>query len=204
MAYWPAVYAFIRHEGRSPSDAEDLTQDFLCRVIGTEMLKGTSSDQGCLRTLLAVILKRFLIDDYRRASTEKRGGSRIHLTIDTASGESYLDRLGCDHDTPDRFFDRAFAATLMDRAINQLRDHYLSQEKVRVFDVLKPSLLGATQLGELSDWASQLDTSQATVRVAVHRLRKRFRETFRTVVLETVVNPDDLDEELTALLEASS
>ena len=202
-AYWPAVYAYIRYHGESPGDAEDLTQDFLCRIIEKEMLNRATADQGRLRTFLAVALKRFLIDHHRRNAADKRGGGRVHVTINIDTGEEYLSRLGIDNVSPDRFFDRAFAVNLMDQAIKRLRDDYESQQKVHIFDILKPSLLGDSIAGEIAAWAEQLGASQGTVRVAIHRLRKRFRESFRTVVLETVVNPDDLDEELSALLDVA-
>jgi len=203
-SYWPAVYAFIRHQGRSPSDSEDLTQDFFCRLVDDEMLNGASADKGRLRSLLAVILKRFLVDQIRRETSLKRGGNRIHLTVDPSNGEDYFDRLSSETISPDDFFDRVFAASLMDQAVRRLRDDYFSQEKGHVFEVLKTSLLGPAAPGELTVWADRLNTSEATLRVAVHRLRKRFRESFRSVVMETVVNPVDLDEELTVLLNASS
>jgi len=200
-AYWSPLYAFARRSGHSSHDSQDLTQEFFRRLLQQHWLDAADRQKGRLRTFLVVALKRFMANEWRRASAQRRGGGHTHVPIDTAFAES---RYAADPAaTPaEVVFDRHWALTLLDRAIDHLRTEFQGAEKPAEFDALKACL--TTKRGEI-DYAAlsrQLETSEGAARVAVHRLRKRFREVFREEVAQTLADGADLEGEIRHLATA--
>lgn len=192
-AYWHPLYAYVRRTGQSPHDAQDLTQEFFARLLEKRWLDSANPDKGKLRTFLIVALKNFLSKEWRHASAQKRGGGRAPAQIDTAFAES---RLAVDTATlaPDEAYDRQWALTLLDLTITRLRAEFAG--KPTEFDVLKSCLMAGRGAIDYAAIAKQMAASEGAARVAVHRLRKRFREIYREEISQTLADGADLDAEL--------
>jgi RNA polymerase sigma factor (sigma-70 family) len=202
-AYWYPLYAYVRRSGQSPHDAQDLTQEFFCRLLQKHWLDSADREKGKLRTFLIVALKNFMSKEWRRAATQKRGGGHTHAQFDTAFAES---RFAADSNSlaPDEAFDQQWALTLLDLTVNRLHAEYAAAGKPGDFDALKGSLLAGRGTINYTAVAAQLGVNEGAARVAVHRLRKRFREIYREEISQTLADGTDLDLELRHLAAALS
>ena len=200
-AYWYPLYAFVRRSGQAPAEAQDLTQEFFCRLLEKHWLDAADRDKGRLRTFLVVALKKFLSKEWRRASAQRRGGGQAHVPIDTVFAES---RYAADHHTlaPDAAFDRQWALTLLDLAVNRLREEFAAAGKAGDFEVLKHCLLAGNGAQDYTGMASQLGMNEGAARVATHRVRKRFREIYREELAQTLADGSDLEAEVRQLAAA--
>lgn len=194
-AYWYPLYAYARRCGRSAHDAEDLTQAFLARLLEKRWLDSADPEKGRLRTFLAVALKNFMANEWRHASAARRGGGRAHARIDTAFAES---RFAADTQTlaPDEAYDRQWAVTLLELTMERLRGEFDEAGKACEFELLKSTLLAGRDSLEYPELAASLHINEGAARVAVHRLRKRFREIFREEITRTLAEGEDADAEL--------
>ncbi|MEL6108245.1 MAG: sigma-70 family RNA polymerase sigma factor [Planctomycetota bacterium] len=194
--YWDPLYSFARRHGLGREDAEDATQEFLSGVLQRGMLDSADPAKGKFRTFLLVAWKRFLIDDYRRSQTVRRGGTINLLSVDFGTCEQrWLEVESRDPD-PDRLYTLCWAKSLLDEVRRRLRMSYANRGRSDLLTTLLPRLtesLSQTQYRELAD---QLVASPSAVKVALHRLRQRFGETLREVVLETLDDPSEVDAEL--------
>ncbi len=198
--YWYPLYAFVRRQGHSPSDAQDLTQEFFARLLAKEYLQGADREKGRFRTFLRVALKRFLANEWDRAHRLKRGGGHALLPFDTTTAEQCYQADRDDALAPDRLYERRWAMALLEKALARLRTDYAAAGKGAEFDLLKGVLTAERGSIPYSELAAALHLSEGAARVAVHRLRKRFRELFRAAVAETVAAPDEVDDELRHLV----
>jgi RNA polymerase sigma factor (sigma-70 family) len=194
-SYWYPLYAHVRRCGHSPHDAQDLTQGFFCQLVEKRWLDSADREKGRLRTFLMVALKKYMAKEWRRACAEKRGGGEIHMPMDTAFAES---RYAADPGElrPDELFDQQWAFTLIDLTIQRLRQEFESAGKVKDFEALKSCLMAEHGRLDYGAVATRLGSSEGTARVAVHRLRKRFREIYREEISQTLADRGDLEAEL--------
>jgi RNA polymerase sigma-70 factor (ECF subfamily) len=202
-AYWYPLYAYVRRCGQSPHDAQDLTQEFFSRLLAKHWLDSADRAKGKLRTFLIVALKNFMSQEWRRASAQRRGGGQVHAQFDTAIAES---RYGADILSlgPDETFDRQWALTLLELTIDRLRAEFAAAGKPGDFEALKDSLTADHGAIDYPAVAARLGLSEGAVRVAVHRLRKRFRQIYREEISQTLSDGADLDAELRHLASALS
>jgi RNA polymerase sigma-70 factor (ECF subfamily) len=200
-AYWYPLYAFVRRSGQAPADAQDLTQEFFCRLLEKHWLDSADREKGKLRTFLVVALKKFMSKEWRRASAQRRGGGQSHVQIDTVFAES---RYAADRHclAPDAAFDRQWALTLLDLTVNRLRDEFAAAGKSGEFEVLKHCLLAGSGAMDYAGVAKKLGANEGAARVAAHRLRKRFREIYREEISQTLAEGSDLEAELRHLAAA--
>jgi RNA polymerase sigma factor (sigma-70 family) len=198
--YWYPLYAYVRRHGHSPPDAQDLTQGFFARLLEKDYLKAAAREKGRFRTFLIVALKRFLANEWDRLRSQKRGGGQPLLSLDTELAEQRYRVEPVEGATADRIFERRWALTLLDRTMKRLRDEFSAAGKSGEFDRLKVCL--TAERGEISysEIAAALGMSEGTARVAVHRLRKRFREVFREEIAHTVSTPEEIEEEVRYLM----
>ena len=184
-AYWHPLYAYARRSGQSRDDAQDLIQEFFCRLLEKRWLDSVDPDKGKLRSFLIVALKNFIIKEWRRASAQKRGGGQMPLQLDTVFAES---RLAADSNavTPEEIFDQQWALTLLDLTINRLRTEFTAAGKSTDFDALKNCLMAVRGTIDYAAVATQLGVNEGTARVAVHRLCKRFREIYREEISQKI------------------
>jgi RNA polymerase sigma factor (sigma-70 family) len=199
-AYWYPLYAFVRRQGHSPEDAQDLTQEFFARLLAKEYLQAADREKGRFRTFLRVALRRFLANEWDRARRLKRGGGHTPLPLDTMAAEQRYQAERDDTLAPDHLYERRWARTLLEQALAHLRADYSAAGKAAEFDQLKETLTAERGSIAYSDLAATLGLSEGATRVAVHRLRKRFREVFRATVAETVSTPEDVEDELRHLV----
>jgi RNA polymerase sigma-70 factor (ECF subfamily) len=199
--YWYPLYSFIRRRGFSVADAEDLVQSFLAQLLEKNRFAKVDPELGRFRSFLLASLKNFLANESDREHACKRGGGRKIISFDKGSAESRF-QLEPSYDlTPERHFERQWALTLLDQVLDSLRAEYHSEGKDKLFDELKAVITG--QDVAYAEIAGRLRCSDGAVKVAVHRLRHRYRETLCRQIAETV-GEHDVDEELRQLLTALS
>jgi RNA polymerase sigma factor (sigma-70 family) len=199
--YWYPLYAFVRRAGSLPEDAQDLTQEFFSRLLQKDWLGAVERERGRFRTFLIMAVKRFLANEWDKARTAKRGGAIAFVPLDAVDAEQRYLADPAPALTADHLYEKRWALTLLDQAMARLRAEYHTQERGADFGVLKTYL--TAERGEIpyAEIASALGSTEGAARVAVHRLRKRFREVFRATVADTVSATEDVDAEVRYVVE---
>ncbi|MDR3458619.1 MAG: sigma-70 family RNA polymerase sigma factor [Verrucomicrobiae bacterium] len=199
--YWYPLYAYVRRQGHSREDAEDLTQGFFTRLLEKNYLEGISSDKGRFRAFLLVALKRYMINEWHHANRQKRGGGVAPLSLDWRDADTrYL--IDPTHElSPDKLYDRAWAMVVLERVITRLRAEN-GDDKAALYEQLKPFLMIGKSEIPYARAAVSLNLTEGAVRVAVHRLRRRYRELLREEITQTLAHPAQADEEMSALFSA--
>lgn len=200
--YWYPLYAYVRRQGHSREDAEDLTQGFFARLLEKNFLEGITTDKGRFRAFLLVALKRFLANEWDRANRQKRGGGAIPLSLDWEDAETRYQINPADDLSPDKLYDRSWAIVMLEQVIARLSEESAANDKAGLFEQLKPFLMAERNETPYAEAATKLKMTEGAVRVAVHRLRKRFRELLREEISRTLADPAHADEELQALFSA--
>ena len=201
-SYWFPLYAYVRRRGYSKEDAEDLTQDFLVRVMDRTGLAVVESGKGKFRAFLLAALKYFLANEKDRTGRLKRGGGATHLPLDWHEADGRFQLADASHPTPDRAFDREWAVTLLERVVEGLRREFVEEGRGERFEALKGFLAAGKGEVPYAEAAPGLGMDEGALRVAVHRLRKRYRALLRQEVARTLDDPAMVDEEIRALMEA--
>jgi RNA polymerase sigma factor (sigma-70 family) len=204
QTYWPPLYAYLRRQGNDVDRAQDLTQGFFARLLERRDIQAADPARGRFRSFLLTALKRYVMNEHERAMTIRRGGRRPHLSLDFDEAErSY--RLECRaDDTPDRLFDRKWAAISLDRAMRRVRDSYDRAGKRALADALLPYLTDSGCLPPYVDAAARLGLTEGAVKVAVHRLRRDFGTALRTEIAQTVLDGTLVDDEVRELIRVVS
>ncbi len=194
--YWQPLYAFARRSGKSPHDAEDVTQEFFRSLMEKRWLADADREKGRLRSFLALAMKRFMANEWRREAAEKRGGGRAQVPIDTVFAESYYQPEVNERLAVERVFDREWAMTLLRLTMQRLQNEFVSAGKNGDFEVLKEFLTASHAGIDYRSAAEKLGINESAARVAVHRLRKRFREAYREEIKQTLPKGADVEEEI--------
>jgi RNA polymerase sigma-70 factor (ECF subfamily) len=200
-AYWYPLYAFVRRQGHSPPDAQDLTQEFFARLLQKDFLKAVARDKGRFRTFLLVALKRFLANEWHRAHAAKRGGCQTRFSLDAELAERRYGVEPVEKLTADRIYERRWALTLLDTTLARLQQEFAAAGKAEQFERLKGFLTTEADAAAGAKAAAALGMSEGALRVTVHRLRRRFGELFRKEIAHTVAVPAEVDAELRHLME---
>lgn len=201
-AYWYPLYAFARRRGHSAHDAMDHTQAFFARVLEKDYLHSADQQRGRFRSFLLTMFKRFLSKEHDRATAQKRGGPRRLLSLDVDSAEKLYRREPATEQTPERIFERRWALLLLERALSRLEAEYAQKEKLDLFARLRVYLTGDGGGTNYAAVAESLAMSEGAIKVAVHRLRQRYRDVLCDEVAQTVAREEDIEEELQALRRA--
>jgi RNA polymerase sigma factor (sigma-70 family) len=203
--YWRPLYAYVRRSGHSIEDAQDLTQSFFSRLIEKDYLQHVDPSLGKFRAFLLASLKNFLANEWRREQAQKRGGDAQMLSIeDMTRAEDALAGALSLTETPERLYERNWALAVLERTTARLAEEFAAAGKARVFELLKPYLAGDRNT-PYAQSAAELGISEVTARVAVHRMRGRFRDLLQQEVARTLPDGGDaraIDEELRFLLSA--
>ena len=194
--YWYPIYHFVRRQGHSIHDAQDLTQAFFARLLEKHWIADADQSRGRFRSFMLLMLKRFLVAEWRKATARKRIGNLQALPLPWDIAETRYTREPADNRTPEQAFEKQWALTLLETVVRELGADYERDGNGRLFEVLKPSLTGSRETQPYADLASALNMSEGAVRVAVHRLRERYRERLKTEVAHTVSSPADVENEL--------
>jgi RNA polymerase sigma factor (sigma-70 family) len=196
QTYWYPLYAYVRRRGHSPHDAQDLTQEFFARLLEHHTLAVADPNRGRFRSFLLSTMNHFLAHEWEKVSAQKRGGNCQILSLDLARAEERYDLEPADNSTPDKLFDKQWAAALLDEVLNQLEAEYQQTGKAELFAALKQTLTGTRESQPYAVLAARLGMNEPAVKVAVHRLRKRYRELLRTEITNVVADPEQADDEL--------
>jgi RNA polymerase sigma factor (sigma-70 family) len=197
--YWYPLYAFVRSRGHSATDAQDLTQSFFARFIETNGFASADRERGRFRSYLLGAMKHFLANEWHKAQTQKRGGQVQFIEFNTLNPEARYSEGSKQSENPELLFDREWALQVVAVALQELREEMVKTGKSKQFDLLKGSLTGQEELPR-EQIATRLDMSNSSVKVAVHRLRQRYRKLLRAAVAETVSNETDLEDEMRYLV----
>ncbi len=197
-AYWYPLYAFLRRRGHPAPDAEDLIQEFFARLLDKQLLCGLKPEGGKFRSYLLTCLNCFLANEWHHHHTLKRGGGKIAVSIDDAAESRYLHEL-VEHATPESLFEQKWAWTVLGRVLARLREEYARTAKPEIFECLRGWLPGAESGLSYTEAAAALQMNETAVRMAVHRLRRRYGELLRAEIALTVSSPAEIDEEIRCL-----
>jgi RNA polymerase sigma-70 factor (ECF subfamily) len=198
--YWYPLYAYLRRRGYPPDQAQDLTQEFFIRLLEGRYLDRADPEKGRFRSFLLASLKFFIADEEDRLRALKRGGGML-VPMEFSSGEERYRREPAHGETPERIFERRWALSMLDRVIEKLRKEFIFHGHLEHFDRLKVFLLGQSD-APYAALAREMNTSEGALKVAIHRLRKRYRELFRQEIADTVADPSEVESELRFLAAA--
>lgn len=200
--YWFPLYAYVRRQTNNREDAEDLTQAFFARFLQRNYLAGLDSERGRFRAYLLAALKHFLTNERDKTRRDKRGGGAPHLSLDWHTADAQFQVAANNQLSPDEAFDREWAVALLNQVINRLRAECIANGTATQFDHLKAFLSTDHGKASYADVARNLGQNETAVRVAVHRLRKRYRQLLRTEIANTLADAHQVQEELRALFSA--
>jgi RNA polymerase sigma factor (sigma-70 family) len=199
-SYWPPLYAYVRRTGRNVEDSQDLTQEFFVRLLDKGYLGVANPERGRFRTFLLSSLKNFLANDWKREHRQKRGGGATLLSIEASAGEERYAKGPVDAMDPERLYEKRWATTLLDLVLQRLGEEYAQSGRGELFHQLKTFVWGERGDASYEEIASCLGLSEGAVKVAVHRLRQRFRALLRVEIGNTVSGPAEIDKELRHLI----
>jgi len=196
-AYWFPLYAYSRRRGYSPHDAQDVTQQFFTNLICGDFLDGVGPEKGKFRSFLLASLKNFISNWEKYRNAKKRGGGKLHLSLDAETAEDlYLGGSGTPKSAEEEY-NRRWTLQLLERAFAGLYEEYRSEGKGLIFTELKAFLEDSRAVsGEYTSLAQKLQMTPNALAVSVHRLRSRYRELVRTEVALTVAKADDIEDEV--------
>jgi DNA-directed RNA polymerase specialized sigma24 family protein len=200
--YWFPLYAYVRRRGYSREDAEDLTQAFFEKFLAKNYLESLSAERGRFRAFLLASMKHFIANQWDKSQSQKRGGGAAHLPLDWATADTQFRVATTAQPSAEMAFDREWAVALLSCVIQRLRDEFIAEGALSQFDQLRIFLTGGS--GEISyvEVAKSLQMEETAVRVAVHRLRKRYRTLLRREIAQTLLDPAQADEEMRSLFKA--
>jgi len=192
--YWYPLYAYLRRRGYPADQAQDLTQGFFIRMLEGRYLDRADPEKGRFRSFLLSSLKFFVADEEDRDRAHKRGGGAL-VPLEFSSGEERYRREPAHDETPERIFERRWALSVLDRVVERLREEFVQHGRPEHFERLKIFLLGQSD-APYAALAREMNTSEGALKVAIHRLRKRYRELFRQEIADTVADPAEVESEL--------
>lgn len=195
-AYWYPIYACIRRQGRTVHQAQDLTQEFFLRLIESKSIGTVDPDKGRFRSFLIATLRHFLANEWKHSHRQKRGGGQPHFSLDEGFAEGRYRNEPSESGDSEKEFDRRWAELLLQRVLDRLREEWNAGDCNRHFDHLCPFLIGGSGFGPMTEVAARLGVSEASLKWAIHKLRKRCREIFREEVAQTVGRPEEIDDEI--------
>jgi RNA polymerase sigma factor (sigma-70 family) len=194
--YWYPLYAFVRRKGRSPHDAQDLTQAFFARLLERNYVAQANRERGRFRTYLLAALTHFLADEWDKTQRLKRGGGRDIISFDGGSAEERYRLEPIDQLDAAKLYERRWVTTLFDKVLGRLEEEFRESGKGRLFEQLKCSLLAEETGLSYAELGTQLGLKEDAVKQTVHRMRRRYRELFREEIAQTVAGPDEVEDEL--------
>jgi DNA-directed RNA polymerase specialized sigma24 family protein len=195
-SYWLPVFVFLRRKGVGLEQAKDCTQDFFSALLEKEYLAGVARSKGNFRSFLLAAVTHFLANRVDADRAQKRGGGRTIVSLDAEDAEGAYRSEPANSLTPEELFEYRWAKTLLEQSLEQLRQRCAGEN----FQELKPFLTGEELYGDSCATAQRLGMSASAFKVAVHRLRKRYRQVLRAEIAKTVAGPEQVDEEIRYLL----
>jgi RNA polymerase sigma-70 factor (ECF subfamily) len=199
--YWPPVYTYLRSRGCSVEDAEDLTQTLFSNLIERQGFEGLSAECGRFRTFLLRCAKNLLATDWHARNAQKRGGGSEHVSIDAEEGEaSFVALANHGGATPEILYERQWSTGLLRRVMVRLAEVYEGEGKADTFRALQAMIAGGQERGRYGELAAELEMSEASLRMMVFRMRKRYRTLLHDEIAQTVLDPAEIDDEINHLM----
>ena len=199
-SYWYPLYAFVRRSGYAPPDAEDLTQEFFARLLEHNWLAHADRHKGRFRSFLLMAMKRFLAKEWDKVKTLKRGGQVRFVPLQLDAAETRYIREPADTWTPEQVFEKQWALALLESVLSRLREDYARDGKGALFHTLEPCLIGSRETQPYAALGAELGMTEGAVKMAVCRLRERYRECLKAEIAHTVASAAEVNEELRHLL----
>jgi RNA polymerase sigma-70 factor (ECF subfamily) len=196
QTYWYPLYVFIRRKGHSPHDAQDLTQEFFARFLEKNYVSLADQSRGKFRTFLLRSLEHFLINEWTKAQTAKRGGPHKALSWDEQEAERRFSAEAVDGIPPDKAFEKRWAMSLLDEVMARLRAEFSAPDKRKLYEALKGAVMGDQTAVSYQEIGASQGMAEGAVKVAAHRMRQRYRELLRAEVGRTVATSAEVDQEL--------
>ena len=196
QTYWYPLYAFVRRHGHGPEDAQDLTQGFFAHLLENHALATVDRARGLFRSFLLASLRNFMANEWDHAQAQKRGGGKAHVPLDTTSAETRYGREPADPASPDKVFERNWALTLLEHVLERLRAEQAAAGKGAQFEQLQDCLMGSSDAPRYAVLAGRIGLHEEAVRMAVSRLRRRYRELLRDEIAQTVSSAAEVEEEI--------
>ncbi len=200
--YWHPLYFYVRRQGESSHDAQDLTQEFFARLLQNDFLGSADRSKGRFRSFLLAAFKHFLSNERDKARAQKRGGGMVPVPIDVQGAETHYGFEPVHNLTAEKVFERRWALTLLERTTARLRFEYERDGKTQLFEQLKITLTEPRGSVGYAELGRALDMSEGAVKVAVHRLRVRYRAVLRAEVADTLADPADVEDEVRQIFSA--
>jgi DNA-directed RNA polymerase specialized sigma24 family protein len=204
QSYWYPLYFFVRVRGYGVHDAQDLTQSFFAHLLSHDSFRTVERERGRFRTFLLTCLENFLVNEWKKRETEKRGGKVLVIPWDELDEGPLVELSPSENAAPEKLYDRTWAVAIVNRVIEAVKKEYSRAGRGKHFEMLRHFLPGAMPTMSCADAAEKLEMSRPAFDVACHRLRHRFGKVLREEVGQTVRNPADVDDELQYLLSAWS
>jgi RNA polymerase sigma factor (sigma-70 family) len=202
QTYWYPLYAYARRRGKSSEEAQDLAQEFFTRLLEKEGLRGVDPRKGRFRSFLLTSFKNFIVDEGIRASAKKRGGGKAPVSIDLETAEGRYALEPAHEETPEKIFERRWVMTLLQRAMERFREEHRRSNRERVFEQLQVYLTGERGAVPYAQTARALGMSEVSIKVAIHRFRRRFHSVLREEIAQTVGSEEEVQDELRYLFSA--
>ena len=199
--YWRPLYAFVRHQGHSPAEAEDITQGFFAQLLERKDFQAVRQEKGRLRSFLLASLKHFMANERRNAAALKRGGGRTVIPLDGIA-DDFIEFDRSDTLSADQIYDRRWAFTVLDQVFTRLREESATSPNARLHDRLAQLLSDEPDRPTHAQIAREFDMTENAVKQAYHRMRQRYRQLLREEVAQTVANPAEIEDELRDLIAA--
>ena len=199
--YWYPIYAFARHRGFSPHDAEDLTQTFFQRLVASETIQAAREEKGLMRSFMLSLLKRVISNHVRHASAEKRGGlDAATVSFDDVDAEERYSHEPVGIHDPEALFDRAWAQEVLDTAEKKLKDDFSRADNLESYEQLREFLPLGDNTTPYAQVAKKLGIAEGTLRLQIHRMRKRYGKLIEEEIAQTVNSPEEVKIELAHLM----
>ena len=195
-AYWYPLYAYVRRQGYTPQDAQDLTQEFFSRLLARNELESVDRSKGKFRSFLLTALKHLLANEWKRSQRQKRGGGSAHFSLDAFAAEDRYQLDPVDEKTPEDVYERRWAETVVDAVTRRLEAEFAGSGFAGRFAELKTFLLADQEPASYAEIARRLNMSEGAVRTAIYRMRQRYGELFRAEIAQTVTSLPEMEEEI--------
>ncbi|MEI7935098.1 MAG: sigma-70 family RNA polymerase sigma factor [Verrucomicrobiota bacterium] len=201
QTYWYPLYAYARRRGCSPPDAQDLTQEFFARLLKGNWLAEADRQRGRFRSFLLSAMKHFMANEWNKAQAQKRGGGQPILSLNDDSAEYRYRLEPAEKATPESLFERGWALTLLEGVLARLEEEYRQEGKHTWMEAMRPALTTDRGAIDYAQMAHKLGVTETAARVAVHRLRQRYRQLIRSEVASTVASPEEVEAEMRHLFQ---
>ena len=201
-AYWFPLYAFVRRKVRDAEQARDLTQAYFVKLLEKDYLDSVHPEGGRFRSFLLASVKHFLLNEWKAERTQRRGGHATILSLDLDDAENRFLEEPADDENPERLFARRWARTALERTMKRMRSEHDADGKLTEYEALAPFLTAGGSGRSYADVGRRLERSEAAVKMAVHRMRRRFGELLRMEIGRTVTEPEEIDTEIRHLFDA--